>query len=224
MRTAGMLLMDTPIPDGRLMVRPQDFIGGSVSSGAGVTQLIVTGAATQVVGNVPGALLRYGMSDDAQQYFGKGSPSGGFQGAQAQPVTTNTPFTTPYGLSGRPPYPSAEVLRVPTSTNWRPKGLKPTAVTVVYAVSGGPMTSASVVLSKVNFTAGVAPAITLISPQANLPLGNAVLNVITTPIPVANQAFINDYFDAITVLINVNAGAATMAITGAFIDFAFNYN
>ena len=224
MRTAGMLLMDTPIPDGRLMVRPQDFIGGAIVSTAGVTQLNVTGALTQVVGNVPGAMLRYGMSDDAQHYYGKGSPSGGFQGAQAQPVTTNTPFTTPYGLSGRPPYPSAEVLRVPTSTNWRPKGLKPTAVTVVYTVSGGPMTSANVVLGKVNFTVGVAPAITTILSATNLPLGNATTNVITTPIPVANQAFINDYFDAIVLLLNINAGAATMYIHGVFIDFAFNYN
>lgn len=223
MRTAGILLMDTPMPDGRIMIRPQDFFGGgTLQNTVGIPNVSVTGGAIQLVAALPGALLRYGMSDDAQQNFGMGAPGSlGFQGAQAQVVATGQPFITPYGPSGRPPQPSSNFGKPTVS---RPKGLKPMAVTTVYSVAGGALTALSVGLVKVNFTAGVAPALISILPTTNLAFPATTLDVITTPIPVANQNFLNDPFDGLNLILTVDAGAATFDLYGAFVDFAFNFN
>ena len=225
MRTAGLLMMDTPMPDGRLMIFPADMVGGGVLgviNGIGVLEL--SGAAAIFISsNVSGQLLRYGMSDDAQQNFGMGAPGSlGIQGAQAQVITTGQPFTTPYGPSGRPPQPSSNFGKIQSS---RPKGLKPVAVSAVYSVTGGSLTSLQVGLGRVVFTAGVLPAPLTVLGGTNLPLGASVLNTITIPIPVANQVWLVDGFTSLGVSLNVTPGAAaTLNLYGLFIDFNFNYN
>ena len=222
MRTAGLLLMDTPMPDGRLMVRPQDFVAASVYLGStGETLIPISGTET-LVAQVGGMLLRYGMSDDAQQNFGMGAPGSlGIQGAQAQVVTTGQPFTTPYGQSGRPPQSSSNFGKPTVS---RPKGLKPMAVTVAYEVQGGIPTSLGLSLFKTAFNAGVTPAPTTILNTSALPT-TVQFNVATVAIPSAGQVFLADPFDALVLQLIVTIGAATQInLYGAYIDFQFNYN
>lgn len=213
-------MMDTPMPDGRLMVRPQDFIGGTLSAPAGVPQVTATGVATVLAAGVPGALLRFGMSDDAQQQYGRATPMGGYQGAQGQVVTTPSPFTSPYGPSGRPPFPSSSMFKTLTG---RPKGLRPKAVTTVYSVTGGPLTALQVGLYKTVFQNTVAPSNVAILAPSNLSLGNFVTNTITVPIPDANRAFLTD-LNGLNVAINVTGGAGTFILFGVFIECDFNYN
>lgn len=225
MRTAGLFLMDTALPDGRLMIFPEDIIGGGVLgviNGIGVLELSGA-AAISVSANASGQLLRYGMSDDAQAQFGMGAPGSlGFQGAQAQPIVTGQPFTTPYGPSGRPPQPSSNFGKIPTS---RPKGLKPVAVSAVYSVTGAALTALQVGLGRAVFTVGVLPAPIPVLGGTNLPLGVSVLNTVTVPIPVANQVWLVDGFTSLGVSLNVTPGAAgVMNLYGLFIDFNFNYN
>jgi hypothetical protein len=223
MRTAGMLLMDTPLPDGRIFVSPTSMLGGGTVSAAtpGILHLDITGAAV-TIGMEPNLLLRYGMSDDAQQQFGMGAPgSQGFQGAQAQPVTTGQPFTTPYQRSGRPPYPSAQGF---SPANARPKGLKPVAVTVAYTVTGGPLTAFNLSLYKTALNVGTPPAPAQLLTAVGLPLQTATVQLVTTPITTANQLWLADPFDVLAVSLATNSGAATLSIYGVYIDVAFNYN
>ena len=69
--------MDTPNPDGRIFVSP---IGnaqavGITSAGLGLYSVPVGAAATVNLDYIFNSLmLRYGMSDDAQQQYGQGAP------------------------------------------------------------------------------------------------------------------------------------------------------
>jgi len=222
MRTAGVLQMDTPLPDGRIVILPKDIQGGgSIANANNTTSLAVTGANVTLFGSFNGMLLRYGMSDDAQQQFGKGAPSGGYQGAQGQAVGTLTPFTTPYGQSGRPPYSNVRQLLTP---NGRPKGLMPTAVSVVYSVTGGPATAFSFSINKTAFNVGQVPTGVVILNSTNLPLQTATTQIMTTPIPANAQNFLADPFSVLNFIMGTNAGAATINIFGIFLDVSFNYN
>lgn len=222
MRTAGLLLMDTPMPDGRLVVRPQDFIGVTLFTGTTGEIFAELGGSGAIVAQVGGMLLRYGMSDDAQQNFGMGAPGSlGIQGAQAQVVTTGQPFTTPYGPSGRPPQLSSNFGKPTVS---RPKGLKPMAVSLVYDVVGGALGNMQASLFKTAFNVGVTPAPVTILNAAPFP-DTVGVNVTTVAIPSAGQLFLADPFDALVIQLNVNIGAASAVnIYGAYIDFQFNYN
>jgi hypothetical protein len=222
MRTAGMLLMDTPLPDGRILLPPQAVSGGGTlaESIAGVLTLTLTGNGA-LVSSVP-LFTRYGMSDDAQQQFGMGSVGTlGYQGAQAQVVATGQPYTTPYGPTGRPPQLATNFAKTGIS---RPKGVKPLAATVAYSVTGGPMTSATLAFYKTVLTVGVVPAPTALLTPFNLPLANAQTNLITVPFPVNNQVWFNDFFDILGLSLIIQAGAATFTLYGIYIDVAFNYN
>src|ERR1700748_134543 len=137
MRTAGRLLMDTPNPDGRIFVSP---IGNAqntaiTSAGLGLYSVPVNAAATVNLDYVFNSLiLRYGMSDDALQQYGQGTPgASGFQGAQGQSTSASSPFTTPYGPTGRPPFLSSQLMQPVLN---RPKGLMPIALRLVYSVIG----------------------------------------------------------------------------------------
>ena len=225
-RTAGRFLMDTPIPDGRIFIGAQKNLQATAPTITAAGNYFVpvgAGAATTFDFIVDSLILRYGMSDDALQQFGMGTPSGGFQGAQGQATTSTTPFTTPYGPTGRPPVLAANLLKPVTS---RPKGIMPLAVHLVYSVIGVAATSVSVQLTKTSFTPGAAPAISnIIAPDVTSPVGVSALVVSNVLVPVANQAFLADPFDELSLrVIFTTPAGSTANFYGAFIDAAVNLN
>jgi hypothetical protein len=228
MRTAGMLLMDTPLPDGQIFVATGDIIPTPTYTRVGKGLLAATApvSATTVFSfPLSGILARYGMSDDAQQVFGKANPSGGFQGAQAQAVTATTPFTTPYQAGGRPPFAGNAFFVPPTG---RPKGVAINVATVVYQVNGAAATSLTFGISNTQFTAGVGvPVVTdIIAPSAAGFNVAVSASVTTNPFvnAVQNQFLTGNLAEVVGELTVVTPAASTVNFFGVFLNVAFNYN
>lgn len=218
MRTAGLLLMDTPLPDGRIWIPP--FAGISIDAN-GIASANNAAATTTVFGLASELLSRFGMSDDAQAAFGQGSPSGGFQGAQAQGVSATTPFTTPYGISGRPPFAAGSNLIPPTG---RPKGIMPLAVSAVYSVSLAVPTSLTLDVFHNTFTAGAAPTTTKLVTAGAASTAISATTVARFPVIPAAQKFLTG-FDTISFQFAEVLGAtASCKVYGFWLDVAFNYN
>jgi hypothetical protein len=226
MRTNGVVLMDTPLPDGRIFV-PAGTANSKptvVTSALGVAGVAIAAGAAATYDFMLGSLmLRYGMQDDAQQQFGMGNPVNGNQGAQALATPPNQ-FTTPYGPTGRPPF-SAASFGQPVLN--RPKGLKPIALHAVYSVAGVALTSVAVSLVKTAFAQGVAPAVTTLinAITAGNPTAVSTMNIGTVAVPVANQQFLIDPYDVLAARIVITSPAGSTGVFyGFYVDTQFNFN
>ena len=229
MRTSGLLLMDTPLPDGQIFVSPIDIMLGSsdatfARAGKGLVSTVVPASTTTIYPIALGDLImRYGMQDDAQQQFGLATPVNGNQGAQALATPPNT-FTTPYGPTGRPPF-AASTFGVPVTS--RPKGIAINSVSVAYQVLGNPLTSITFGLSKTVFSNGIAPAVTdIIAPAANglTTAVNAQPALITIANPTQNLMLTTINAEYIAELTFVAPAGSTVNFYGLFLNVAFNYN
>jgi len=226
MRTAGVLLMDTPLPDGRIFVPAGEAVSNptvAVSALGVMGVAIAAGAAATYDFSIGELLLRYGMQDDAQSQFGMGSPVGGFQGAQAQP-TPPAQFTTPYGPTGRPPFAASSFGQPVTN---RPKGIKPVAIHAVYSVIGVALTSVAVSLAKTAFAQGVAPVVTTLinAITAGNPTGVAATNIGTVAVPANLQSFLTDPYDVLTARVVITSpSGSTGVFYGFYVDTQFNFN
>lgn len=226
MRTKGLLLMDTPLPDGRIFLGPMSFAASATPpqqnvDGFGLVNIPVTNTTVVITSVVDRIIQRYGMSDDAQQQFGQGNPSGGYQGAQAQAVTTTTPFTTPYDNTGRPPQPSVNYFTPPTS---RLKGIMPLALNLGYSVAGGAATNCNATLCKTPFVAGVVPVTTNLLNNVSGSLAVSNFTIAKFPIAPNLQSFLQN-FEELSLSISIVTGAGvTLKLYWATIDVAFNHN
>ena len=231
MRTNGRLLMDTSMPDGQLFYSPADIMSSTsaatiVRASKGLIAAVAPASTTTIFPVCINDLLRYGMSDDAQQQFGQGTPQGGFQGAQGQATTLTTPFTTPYGPTGRPPYLQATQFAPVLS---RPKGLAINSVMpwfIRYSVLI--LRASSCGSSKTIFASGVAPVVTdVIVPGANgLSTSHLVGAPVTTSVlnPVQNSFFTTAQTELIAEIQFVAPAGSTVNFYGMFVNVAFNFN
>lgn len=225
MRTSGRLLMDTAMPDGQIWIPP--FAPGSTlpaatNDGTTFKSLIPASGATTYYIPITELLVRLGMSDDAQQQFGQGTPSGGYQGAQGQLTTISTPFTTPYQQSGRPPFLGSQLLSPPIN---RPKGIAINSISVAYQVLGAATTSMSVALAKTVLTAGVAPVKTLLinaTALANAVAAQPQVTVIQNT--VQNSFLIDPLAQYYIQLAATTPAGSTVNVFGFYLNLGFNYN
>lgn len=233
MRTQGMIQADTPNPDGHIFIPVQtaNFQVGAGTAVATPPYGINPSAAATIVLPLAEIIFRYGVQDYAQEQWGS-TLSGGAQGLPTPPAA----FTTPYGVSGNPPFVGATQLTPPTS---RPKGILIKAINLVYQSLTTAPTVNSVTISKVQFAQPIpggaavtslssVPPVTTILASAALSLALNAAGAFTTtyvPLLAANQIFLTprdaEYY--ITWLVTPGA-ATTTTLIGVFVDVSYNLN
>lgn len=224
MRTAGVLLADTPLPDGQFYVTAVPDIGaaapGSLSLVASIPTLtVVAGTLTPSYNLLDRLVTRFGMQDDAQQLYGMANPVGGSQGANALP-TPPAQFTTPYDGTGRPPILSTAFAQNVTS---RPKGIRVKSATLFYDVFTNPMTTFTINIFQYQFGTGIVTQIIPVTSVGSLTVGSG--KVVTIPVPAANQFFITAQNTTVIMQFNiVNPAGGSMNYYGASIQHDVNYN
>lgn len=143
------------------------------------------------------------------------------------PVVGNI-FTTPAGLSGRPPFTGTTELNPVTAP--RPKGIQFKQIYAVYTIGAVNATLNTIGLTQATFVnnAAVPTASNIIAVAAN-GLGTTFgANIQMTPIPVplVGQTFRTSKFTEYTIEWDVTTGAATgtAVLYGVFLDVAFNFS
>jgi hypothetical protein len=141
------------------------------------------------------------------------------------PIAANI-FTTPAGVSGRPPFTGLSQLTPVTAA--RPKGLNPVGLWVNYIVNTTAITVPVCALYATQYVYGVAPTITTLISSATNNLQTAAATTsytIPVPVPVANQGFIITPNTVITAEFDFTSGASgTVDVLGMWLQVAFNYN
>lgn len=232
MNTAGYVMQGLPNPDGHIIIEPAEYsyaTGGTITrGGVGLLYLTVPASATTIIDyELSGMLFRYGMQDDSQMQYGQNN---GTSGANALPLLPGTVFNTPYSTQARPPIASNKVFGSGTgNASVIPKGITVKAINLTYQVLGANLTSATIGLTKTQYaTAATAPVVTNLLAAAN----NGILlpvaaNPITVNIPVtaANQIMLTSRLAKYLLEIQFVAPAgSTVAVSGIFLDVAYNYN
>ena len=142
------------------------------------------------------------------------------------PVAANL-FTTPAGVSGRPPYAGYSELTPVTSP--RPKGINIKGLSVIYAVNTTAITVPTVGLYATSYANNVAASVTTLISQATNGLATAAQTnpyVIPVPVPLASQNFIVTPSTLVTVEFDFTNGttAAGVDVLGFVLNCNFNYN
>lgn len=224
MRTAGLLLQDTPQPDGQI------FLPLSAISAAQALTLnyfngfpflsVPASTAAQMQIPIGSILTKYGMQTDSQMQWG--STANG--GAQALPVVPGVApgFTSPAPRAGRAPFTGASQLNPLLSPI--PKGLQLKAMSLVYQNSAV-VTLNQVGIQQTVFANGVAPAVTVLLPKAANGLSTAIGAAQQVTTVSLNIPFLTGRFTEYVIEwdITTPAGGST-SVVGIFLDVAYNYN
>ena len=164
MRTQGVFQQDTAFPDGQIFVQinPGDATSGTVSlasAGAGLVTTHIGNSQTVVFRKSLNSLLfRYGVQDYAQEQWG--STANGGANFKATPPAV---FTTPYGVSGNPPFTGSSQLVPPTS---RPKGIQINTAAPIYSIGSADASLNTLGITQTFFANATAPAVTTILTNA----------------------------------------------------------
>ena len=144
--------------------------------------------------------------------------------AAPAPVTGNL-FTTPAGVTGRPPFTGLSQLTPVTGP--RPKGILIKAIYPWYLVTGLALTLNTIGLIQTVAANGVANAVTNLIADANNGLPTAIQAtpyLFGIPVPLAQQQFITTKFSSLNIEWDVTTGASgTARLYGVFLDVTFNY-
>jgi hypothetical protein len=136
-------------------------------------------------------------------------------------------FTTPAGVTGRPPFTGATQLTPVSSA--RPKGIAFKAIYPVYTLTTAAQTSQAISLTKTTFANNTAPVVANIITAGQNGLANATQAqpyLTCIPVPVANQGFQTTRFTEFLIEwdLTPSGGTAVVDIYGIFIDLAYNFN
>jgi hypothetical protein len=141
------------------------------------------------------------------------------------PVAENL-FTTPAGVTGRPPYTGISELTPVSSV--RPKGIGIRGLTVIYAVNTTAITVPTVGLFATQFANNVAPVVTTLITQGTNGLQTAAQAnpyAIPVPVPFAQQGFIITPNTLISVEFDfTSGGTGTVDVLGIVLTCNWNYN
>ena len=135
------------------------------------------------------------------------------------------PFTTPAGVSGRPPFTGVTQL-VPVTAP-RPKGINISDVVLHYAVGVNNLTSITAGLSQTLFVNGVAPAVTdILAPAANGLVVTAAALPYSTRLAVNSGWLTTDQAEYILEVEAVTPSTASSAfyLSGASVHGTYNFN
>lgn len=141
------------------------------------------------------------------------------------PIAANV-FTTPAGVSGRPPFTGLSQLTPVTSA--RPKGIEVTGLIVDYIVNTTAITVPTVGLYATTYAYGAAPSVTTLITQATNGLQVAAATTpytIPVPVPIANQEFINTSNTFLSVEFDFTTGSSgSVDVLGVYIGVNYNYD
>ena len=141
------------------------------------------------------------------------------------PVSANL-FTTPAGVTGRPPFTGSSQL-TPVTT-FRPKGISITGLDLVYAINTTAITVPTIGLFATSYVNAVAPSTTTLITQATNGLqtaAQATPYVINVPVPVANRSFITTPDTVVSVEVDfTTGGSGSVDMIGLFLRTTFNYD
>lgn len=136
-------------------------------------------------------------------------------------IVTQGAFTTPWGVSGNPPFTGVTQFTPPSS---RPKGLLIRGMEVRYVVGTLALTSITIGLSQTLFKEATALAVTdILVPAA---LATAISTTMTVfPVALASPIYLtNDLFEYILELIAVTPATSTFNFYGVTLYVTYNYN
>jgi hypothetical protein len=142
------------------------------------------------------------------------------------PISGNQ-FTTPAGITGRPPFTGTSQLTPVTSP--RPKGILFKSIYPVYTIGSVNATLNTIGLTQATFANGAAvPTATNIIASAANGLGTtfgATMNVTPIPVPSAGQIFRTSKFTEYVLQWALTTGAAsgTALLYGVFLDVTYNF-
>jgi hypothetical protein len=142
--------------------------------------------------------------------------------ASNAPLSDNV-FTTPAGVTGRPPYPGITQLTPVTSP--RPKGIKFKAMYPVYTITGALLSLNTIGLTQTVFGNNIAPVTSNIIAVAANNLATAVAATpYLTPIAVPSAAaiFRTTKFSEFVIEWDVTT-TGTALLEGVFLDVSYNY-
>jgi len=138
------------------------------------------------------------------------------------PVSQNV-WTTPAGITGRPPFTGVTQLTPPAS---RPKGISLKGVILAYLVTGANFTVPTVGVYSTQYQNNIAPVVTtLVTLGTNGLQTAAQTNPYVTYVPFAPSGFINTMNTVVSAEINGNVGATTtfdLLEVGYIVDYNYN--
>lgn len=139
-------------------------------------------------------------------------------------VITQNLFTTPAGVTGRPPFAGVNSLIPVTSP--RPKGIEFKELYPWYLVSGAALTLNTIGITKTVAANNAANVVTNILANAANNLQTATqTNPYLTPIQIASPAYQVTKYASYNIEWDVTtAGGGAARIYGAYLDVAFNFN
>jgi hypothetical protein len=144
-------------------------------------------------------------------------------------VISSAGFTTPAGVTGRPPFAGTTSLSPVVAP--RPKGLQINSLIFNYAVVNGSsaLTTNTAGVTATQFVNGAAPTITTLLTTAQNGLQTAAVGtagfVYTTPVLISSPAFtVTPNTEVIVEWNVVTPAASTVAIYGVTANVTFNYN
>jgi hypothetical protein len=141
------------------------------------------------------------------------------------PISQNI-FTTPAGVSGRPPYAGMSQLTPVTAP--RPKGISFKQIYISYIVNTTAITVPTCAMYATTYAYGTAPVVTTLIASGTNGLQTAASTtpyVIPVPVPVANQGYITLPNTFVTIEFDFTSGASgTVDILGMEATCSFNYN
>ena len=132
-------------------------------------------------------------------------------------------FTTPYGVSGVPPFAGMTYLTPPTS---RPKGILVRGMELRYLVGTLALTSITVGITQTLFKHGAALGITNLLAAAANGLSTAVVaNESCLPVALASPTYLtNDLFEYVLEIAAVTPATSTFNFYGVTLYVTYNYN
>lgn len=141
------------------------------------------------------------------------------------PVSDNV-FTTPAGVTGRPPF--TGITQLTPTTSPRPKGIKFKALYPVYTISGAAATLNTIGLTQTTFANNGAPATSNIVADAANGMATATqANPYLTPIVVPSAAAIfrtTKFTDYVIEWDFTTGSGGAGVLEGVFLDVSYNYN
>jgi hypothetical protein len=134
-----------------------------------------------------------------------------------------SPFTTPAGVTGAPPFTGISQFTVPSS---RPKGIQFKGLEVRYQISTANLTSQTVGLTRTIFQNATALAVTnILTAAANGLATTFAATPYVTPVAIASPAYQTaDLSEFILEMSVVTPASSTYKFYGVTLYVTFNYN
>jgi hypothetical protein len=230
-RTRGRLDSDLPYVDGHAAFGISDMstttstaLAPAYSATLGLGGTVAASTATVVQIPLENLIYRTGLRDDLQEQYGGGITAGVPAAANGTAVTPTNPFTTPAGVTGRPPYPGVTSF-VPVAS--RPKGISINSLTLVYSITTNAATLNQVQVLSFTYANAAAPIVTTLLANGANGLATAASTAgqtYATTAALTNQNFIVGVNQIPVVQWSITPGAGGATLYQVIANVTYNFN